>query len=294
MKINSLKVSLFFIITLSIFLIISGLLVYKNAVGFLTAWNQANKMVIYLKVDTTDVERQKLITELKAKPDISKVEVVDRAQAAKSFQSSLKEFSSGLITDDEMLDLIPETLEVDLSTSLNLKEREAAFSSLNDYLKTNTSVEDTNYGAAGLKKFERIDNFLRSTGLFVCFILVLSISYLVALMVKVYIDDSKAEIEVYSLLGATRWSIYKLFLKDIFAFLATSLFFAFGALLLVFIYLKDKLQNSELTRVVTDSLRFLTLQEILIVAALLFVFVYINSFLTIQNSVTKLNQLSND
>ena len=70
MKMKPLKLSLFVIITLSICMIMSGLLVYKNFVGFLGAWNQSNKMNIYLKVDTPEAERNKIIDLLKEKSNV--------------------------------------------------------------------------------------------------------------------------------------------------------------------------------------------------------------------------------
>ncbi|MEQ1722045.1 MAG: permease-like cell division protein FtsX [Pseudobdellovibrio sp.] len=220
MKMNPLKLSLFVIITLSICMIISGLLFYKNFVGFLGAWNQSNKMNIYLKIDTSEAERNKIIDLLKQKSNVVSADLVDRNQAGLSFQSSLKEFSSGLVTLDELVDLIPESIEVDLEPMLSLKERDDVFTALANEFRPNTAIEDINYGATWIKKFEKIDRIMRSVGIFAFLIFLLAISYLVALMVRVYIDDSKQEIEVYSLIGATRWSIYQLFLKDIFIFLS--------------------------------------------------------------------------
>ena len=130
---------------------------------------------------------------------------------------------------------------------------------------------------------------------FLVFMVVLSsISYLVALMVRVYIEDSKQEIEIYSLLGATRWSIYKLFLKDVFIFLTVSLLTSFTILFLSFHLIKTKFASSGLSFMIADNLKFLSFSEALFVTAALFVFIYLNSFLTIQTAVTKLNQLSND
>lgn len=294
MKINSLKISLFIIITLSITLIISSLLVYKNFVSFLGAWNQSNKMNIYLKIDTPAKERNKLLAEIKKNKFVSNVELVDRTKAGLSFQSSLKEFSSGLVTMDELIDLIPESIEVDVENTLSLKERDASFTSLAQQFDKHPIVEEINYGATWIKKFEKIDQAFRSAGIFAFLVLLVTISYLVALMVRIYIDDSKQEIEIYSLIGATRWSIYQLFLKDIFIFLSSSLMMSFVILFIAFTYIKSRLSASGLAVSFTENMRFLNFNEITFVIFMLFVFIYVNCFFTIQSSVNRLNQISNE
>lgn len=294
MKIAPLKVSLFIVITVSILMIVAGLLFYKNLIGILGAWNQSNKMSVYLKVDTTTEEKNKIIAFIKQKPDVSSVNIVDRTAAGLAFQNTLKEFSSGLVTEDEMVDLIPETIEVDLNSSLSLKERETVFAEIASKLKIYDSIEDLSYSADWLKKFEQFDKILKSVGLLIFITLLVSISYLVALMVRVYIDDSKQEIEIYSLLGATRWSIYRLFLKDVFLFLSTSLLTSFAILFFAFTYAKTKLTASGLSMVISENIHFLTFSESMTVVFALFIFIYLNSFITIQSSVNKLNQLNND
>lgn len=294
MKIAPLKISLFFVITLSIIIIIAGFLSYKNLIGILSAWNQSNKMNIYLKVDSTEEDKITLVELIKKKPNVATVKLIDRHTAGLDFQKSLKEFSSGLITQDEMLDLIPETIEVDLEASLNILNREAAFSSLAKELATQTQIDEINYSSSWFKKFETVNAVLKSIGIFVFIISLIGISYLISLMVRTYIEDSKQEIEVYSLLGATRWSIYFYFLKDIFLFLMMSFAISFGVLFSIFSYLKSKLNIWGLSSVISDNLHFLSLKESLWVMFLFFLFVYTNSFMTIQSSVTKLNQLSHD
>lgn len=294
MKVAPLKLSIFVVITVSILMLVSGLLFYKNLIGLLGAWNQSSKMSIFLKVDTTAEDKERIISFLKETPTVENVALIDRSQAGTAFRNSLKEFSSGLMTEDEMIDLIPETLEVDLKNSTRLNQREAAFAEIAAGLRQHTQVEEVSYSASWLRKFELLDNIFRTTGFMVFLIVLSSISYLVALMVRVYIEDSKQEIEIYSLLGVTRWSVYKLFLKDVFIFLTASLATTFALLFLSFQIIKTKFASSGLSAIISENLRFLSFSEVLFVTAALFVFIYLNSFLTIQTAVSKLNQLSND
>lgn len=294
MKLAPLKISLFVIITFSILIIFSSYLGYKNALNLLGVWNQSNKMSIYLKVDSTENEKSELIAELKSISSVVEVALIDRKQAALSFQNSLKEFATGLITEDEMLDLVPESIELDVDRKLTLTDREKAFSEIELKIKAYSQVEEINYSATWLKKFESIDRILRTTGFFIFLILLATISYLIALMLKAYIEESKQEVEVYSLLGATRWSIYRYFLKDVSYFVFLSLLLAYIFLYLLFLVVKNVIVSSGLSSVFTENLTFLNFNEMLVVVFFILLFIYVNAYLTIQSSVNRLNQLSYD
>src|SRR4051812_12607127 len=118
MKLNSLKVALFFITSLCIVSLISGFLIYKNSLLALGAWNNSNKMLIFLKTDTPEAKRDELIKKINTLEKVRAATLVDRKTAGQNFQSSLKEYANSLLTNDEMIDLIPEPIEVDLIPEL--------------------------------------------------------------------------------------------------------------------------------------------------------------------------------
>lgn len=294
MKLSSLKVAIFFIISLCILSLIVGFLTYRNTLTVLGVWNDSNKMLVFLKTDTNETQRLALIEKIKATENVTSVELVDRKTAGQDFQKSLKEFSNSLLTSDELMDLIPETLEVDLKKQFSLSERQKAFEQLALLLKPEAQVEEVSYSSTWLQKFEKIDQLFRSIG-YVVFILMLALmSYLISLMMRVYIDDAKAEIEIYNLLGATRWSIYKLYLNDLIAFVVFSLIVALGLSFLLFKYFKNFMLGSGLSKILSDNITFLQPSEIFVLMLVFSGVILTHSFLTIYSSVNKLNQISND
>lgn len=290
MKVRALKVVMFLVTTFSVSLMLTGALLYKNVFGLMSAWSQENQIAVYLKVDTLATEKADLKNKILQHTSVERVEEVNRAQAAQSFQSTLKEFSTGLITNDEMIDLIPDTLEVYLKSSLSLEDQQKALTELGSFLKQQPTVDEISDSSGLLHKYRRIDGFFRGTGLLIFFVTLSVISLLIALMIRVYIDDSRAEIEVYSLLGATRWSIYKIFMSDVFWFLSSSLIVCYLLLIVVFGFIKNKLQHMELSVVFTDNLRFFGWPELIGLTALIFLFVLLNSFITVRQAITRLNQ----
>jgi cell division protein FtsX len=294
MKPATLKISIFVIITLAIFSMLAGFLVYRNAINALGIWDKANKMIVYLKVDTTADEKSALLQKIKSFSFVAAAMEIDRTEAGIEFQKSLKEYSSGLITTDELIDLIPESIEVELEKSANTEERARQFAEIENAVKSFSYVDEVSYSASWLKKFEGLHRFVRSSGHFVFLLLLLLLSYLVALMIRAYIDDSKQEIEVYNMLGATRWSLYRLFLSNIIWYIAASLAVSFGALFAIFRYLKINLGQAGLSRILVDNLIFLSPLEIAGLSAAIFAFIYANSIFTVMASVNRLNQISND
>lgn len=294
MKLNAFKSALFVLITLSILIMASGLLCYKNITGLLSAWNQSNKLIVYLTTDISNEAKNKLITQLKLNPSILTVDLIDRAQAGLSFQNTLKEFSAELLSLDEMTDLIPESLEIDLQPKFNTTEREEIFIQIEQQLKTNESVDEVNSNSLWNKKFKKIDGLIRGLGGFSFLVILISVCFLITLMLRIYIEESRAEIEIYGLLGATRWSIYQLFLKDIFIFISASLALSFALLYALFEVIKTQLGGTGLSQILIENLRFFNYLDSIYFIFTFFVFIYTSCFFTIQSSVNRLKQLGND
>lgn len=294
MKATALKLSVFIVMTLSVFAILSGFLVYKNTLGALGLWNKSSKMTVFMAIDANTPDKENVVKKIKEDPDVESVAETDREKAGAEFQKSLKEYSTGLVTTDELIDLIPESIEVDVKQQLGTEERTAVFARLEKTLRPLASVGDISYSSTWLNKFEGLSRFARSTGLMLFILMCLLISYIVALMLRIYIDDSKQEVEVFNLLGATRWSLYKMYLKDLLLFLCGSFLVSFGAVFISFDYIKSHLGRAGLSQMLVDNLTFLSLKEGSLLGAGLFIFIFLNSFYTITSSVNRLNQISNE
>ena len=284
-----------FTTALSIFLIAVGFLFYKNVLISLGAWSNANKIQIFLKTDAEEKEIFKLQDEIVKNPSVKSVNRVDRKAAGEQFKNSLKEFSTGLITEDELIDLIPITLEVELVNNLSPQERQQQIEYTVGQINKHTSiVEETSYSSTWLKKFEKVDRYFRLIGTVAFISILLLTSFLISLMTRVYIDDSKNDIEVYNLIGATKWKIYKVFFSDLFKFLIIGVVAAYLAVFVFFNVIKSQIEKTELLPLFVNKFSFLSSQESVVLFGLvLFVFLS-HAFYTISNSVNSLNQIQND
>lgn len=261
-------------------------------VGILEAWSQSNKMTVYLKIDSNEEDKKDLSSFFKTVPEVTMINWVDRAQAGQSFQANLKEFSSGLITDNELLDLIPESFEIDLAANLSTDQREFVFLSLQEKLKNFSSVDEVSYSAVWLKKFQSVKKVLSTVGFFVLTLILITFAYLVSLMSQVLVENSKSEIEVYSLIGATRWSIYIHFLRSSVRFLAFSVVVSYGCTYVIYLLLKEYLKHSSFAYLASSQLAFLPLTDSVILILLLLVVILTSAYVTIRSSTNRLTQLS--
>ena len=294
MKLTPLKVALWAVVSLSALIIVLGVLFYKNALIALGAWSNSNKMSIFLKIDVDSTQKNELLKKIKGFADVSDARIVDRNEAGRSFEKTVKEYAAGLITNDEMLDLIPESVEVELDAKLSLSERSRRFGEIAQTLKDDTAIDDVSYSSTWLEKFERINNFLKSAGLFAFSVLLISMSSLSSLMARVFIDDSKPEIEVYTMLGATRWSVYLMFLKDIVIFQVLSIATAFAGAYVVFILLLRSISTYQISKLVSANFQFLNSSDVALLAAVILVAMSVLSFFTVTASINRINQISND
>ena len=294
MKWTPLKISLMFIISLSQVMLLAGFLAYKNLNIVLGSWNNSAHLSIYLKTDILDTERAAIETKLLEHLSIQQVEFVSREKASADFQKSFGAYSAGLLSVDELIDLVPETLVVSLKNELNLQQKVEVFDNLIEFTRGLNGIDEVSYGGEWLQKFSKLDRTLKSIGAFILAIVLLSVSFLSALMVRILIDDAQAELEVYSLIGATRWFMYKIFLREMLAFLILSLVVSFVTLFGMFIYLKNIFLVKNMTLNFSDRLIFLSSAEIVLFSILVGLFIFVSSFISLKTSIQRLNQFSYD
>ena len=294
MKWPALKIALISVIGLSQILLLSFYLGYKNINVALGSWSENNALTIYLKPDTTDQEKDKLLQFLKSSDPHSESVFVSRNQAAKEFQKSIGSYASGILNDDELIDLVPETIEIFPDKAKSLAEKISFFQFLSNELIQFPEVEESVFGIDWLQKFSIVDRFFKLIGYVSFIVLLLSMGFLSALMVRVLIDDARSEIEVFNLLGATRWSIFKIFLKDLCVTVALSLVLSFAVTYLLFASVKSAVAQNGLGNFVAEKMLFLNFDEGFAFCLMVIVFIFVISLNTMTSSLKNLSQSTYD
>ena len=294
MRWTPLKVSLLMVLSFSMALILFSFLFYKNINILLGFWGEEYKITFYLKTDATEVDKQDILSKLRADTEIDHVELIDRNKAAADFKKMFGEYSAGLISVDEMVDLIPESLIGHLKKSLAPEQKQAKLKSLKQSLSTEPFVEEVSYGGEWIEQFSQIDRALRIFGLTLCLVLSFAVCFISALMIRSLVDDSKSEIEVLSLLGATRWHIYTKYLRQFMFFFNMSIIVSVALTFAAYYITKNRFLINQGFRFISENLHFFNWLELSGLIAALLVFVVIGALLSLRSATSRLSLFSNE
>lgn len=294
MRWTPLKLSLLVVLSFSMSLILVSFLFYKNINILMGFWGKEAKITFYLKADATDSDKSKILQLLKSKPELENIQLVDRAAAAADFKKMFGEYSSGIISVDEMIDLVPESYTAVLKTGFSVESDTVRVTALKQSIAAEPFIEEISYGGEWLNKFSKLDRALRIFGITLSLVLSLTVCFISALMVRSLVDDSKSEIEVFSLLGATRWVIYQKYLKQFLFFFVLSIFVSLALTFAVFYIIKNRFLINQGFHFIADHIRFLNAGEAAAPLALLFLFVMIGASLSLRSTIQRLSLFSHD
>lgn len=287
MRWSSLKISLLFVLTFSMLAILLSFLAYKNLNILLGFWDKENRMSIYLRVDATDEDKASVKLLLDQSAAFKNINFIDRNSASADFKKMFGEYSAGIMTTDEIIDLVPESFSAQLK--LEVAQDQNVFAKLKSSISAHPFVEDVSYGGEWLNKFSKLDRALKIIGLGLTAILSLSVTLISALMVRSLVDESRQEIEVLSLIGATRWLIYGKYLRQVVFFFSLSVVISTLLCMSTFFFFKNQFLVTQGFQFVASSLQFLSVLEIVAVLAALFTFVFMGASLSLRSTLQRLS-----
>lgn len=156
-------------------------------------------MVIYLKDDLSESERQDLLLTIKKKGLVAAVRYISKDEALKELRSSLKE--ADYILEGLKENPLPASIEVRLKKEAVSPDKVAMFVSS---LRGIKGVEDVQYGEGFLLFLNSLKRGLETAGVVVTAIMVIATVFISYSTVKILFYRKKEEIETLKLLGATR------------------------------------------------------------------------------------------
>ena len=111
-------------------------------------------------------------------------------------------------------------------------------------------------------------------------------------MIRVMIEDLKPEIDVYQLVGATKWFIYKRFIKQISLLILLSLGISLCTVYGLFYYFKEIYFKNEISQLLTEKMIFFKSSELAFFISAILIIVLASSFFSMQTTLKKLNQFN--
>jgi len=196
-------------ITLALLIVSLFLLVFVNLENAADNWSERVQVTAYLDHELTATEQGAMRTTITAIPGTAKIAYVSRDEALKRFRSRLR--GQETLLEGVRAEVLPPSLEITLKrSSRETRDVEAYVTRL----KGIAGVNEIQYGEEWVRRFNTFLNFLRLVGALLGGFLVVAVLFIVSNTIKLTIYARRDELEVMSLVGATRFFIKAPFLIE--------------------------------------------------------------------------------
>ncbi len=186
-------------ITLALLIVSLFLLLFVNLESAAENWSEKVQVTVYFDKELTQQEQTEMKNRIQSLPATAKLGWVGRDEALKRFKVRLK-------GQETLLDGIrPEVLPT--SFEITLKKNRRSTEAVNAYvarLKSIPGIGEIQYGEEWVRRFNTFLTFMRIVGGLVGGFLVLAVIFIVSNTIQLTIYARRDELEVMSLVGATR------------------------------------------------------------------------------------------
>jgi len=198
---SNLQVFLISVATITVAFSILGLflVIFVNLNSFLTTWSKQVQLIVYLKDDISQNQRQGLEQLISANSDVESMTFIPRETAWANFKNTFSSKKSDFI-DDLKFNPLPSSYNLKFKPS---SERFIKIRRFADLLKGRKGVESLEYGEKWLGAFEKFMLFIRIFLLAVGGLLALGLILIISNTIKLSFYSRQEEIELMLLIGAT-------------------------------------------------------------------------------------------
>lgn len=210
----ALKFSTLIVVTACFVVLGATLLVSQNFRSILTLWGEDVQMTVYLSQDLSDQGRLEIESRLKKTGKVSEVHLVTQEKALGEFRIQLASYAPDLSQDEDLLKLIPASLQVRLAGNIPTADQMSTLQNLADEVKGLEGVDEVSYGQDWIEKYaalvSTIEMGLRILGV----VILLAALFVISNAIRASVQSRKEEIVVLEMIGATSRMIRKPFLVE--------------------------------------------------------------------------------
>ncbi|MBC7962786.1 MAG: ABC transporter permease [Steroidobacteraceae bacterium] len=196
-------------ITLALLIVSLFLLVFVNLEGAAENWSERVQVTVYFDKELTAPEQSVLHDKILSLPGASRVSYVSRDEALKRFKSRLR--GQETLLEGVRPEVLPTSFEIALKRAnrdtLGVENFVAA-------LKLVPGISEVQYGEEWVRRFNSFLNFMRLLGGLLGGFLIIAVVFIVSNTIKLTIYARRDELDVMSLVGATRFFIKAPFLIE--------------------------------------------------------------------------------
>lgn len=196
-------------ITLALLILSLFLLVFVNLENSAENWSERIQVTVYFDHELTAQEQTAFKGKISALKGTSRIAYVSRDEALKRFKGRLR-------GQETLLEGVrPEILPTSLEISLKAAQRDS--SGVEGYvaqLKKIPGIAEVQYGEEWVRRFNSFLTFMRLLGALLAGFLIVAVVFIVSNTIKLTIYARRDELEIMSLVGATRFFIKAPFLVE--------------------------------------------------------------------------------
>lgn len=210
----SLRVTTFIVVSACFVVMGFSLLLSQNFQRILTLWGEDVQMTVYLSSDLSERGRQDIEKLLTDTGKVDKVTLVTQEKALSDFRTQLATYAPDLSQDDELLKVIPASLQVSLSKDVAVQDQNTTLQSLAALLKDKEGIDEVSYGQEWVEKYASLVNAVQVTLNSLGVIILIASLFVMSNAIRASIQTRFDEIVVLEMIGATATAIRKPFLKE--------------------------------------------------------------------------------
>lgn len=196
-------------ITLALLILSLFMLVFVNLENSAENWSERIQVTVYFDHELTSQEQTAFKSRIMALRGTSKALYVPREEAFKRFKSRLR--GQETLLEGVRPDILPTSFEIALKTG---QRESAAVESYVKQLKQIPGITEVQYGEEWVRRFNAFLTFMRMLGALLGGFLLIAVVFIVSNTIKLTIYARRDELEIMSLVGATRFFIKAPFLVE--------------------------------------------------------------------------------
>lgn len=210
----ALKISTLVVVTACFVVMGAGLLISQNFKNILTMWGENVQMTVYLSQDLSSQGREDLEKFLKNTGKVGQISYVTQEKALSEFRTQLASYAPDISQDDELLKLIPGSLQVGLASTVATQDQMQVMQTLAADLKKKEGVDEVSYGQDWIEKYGALVAAVEITMQLLGVVILAASLFVMSNAIRASVQSRRDEIVVLEMIGATNSMIRKPFLRE--------------------------------------------------------------------------------
>lgn len=205
----TLRLSTLVVLTACFTVVSVSVLFSQNFKKILTLWGEDIQLTVYLAPDLSESAINFIEDKLKETGMVGDISLITREKALSDFRTQLASYAPDLSKDDELLKLIPSSLQVRLVDDTPADKQTKLIENLAAQAKSIEGVDEVSYGQDWIKKYSALVTAIETAFTILGFAVLGAALFVISNAIRASVHNRKEEIVVLEMIGATSTMIRK-------------------------------------------------------------------------------------